>query len=136
MYSEPHDLLTAVLSGVPIHAVQYNMGSQFRQKSFPRRRTLLPQEIQQGRSRNANLSSDADTSHLSAADQLVAGVAADAENRHQVLHPQCHGQLMQVAILKYTFSVVRRQRNVQVENAARKLSRMVILPAMSKTQEA
>ena len=34
MYLEPHDLLTAVLSGVPIHAVQYSMGSRFRQKIF------------------------------------------------------------------------------------------------------
>ena len=71
MYSEPHDLLTAVLSGVPIHAVQYSMGSRFRQKIFFRQRDLLPQELQQSFLRNANLPSNADASYLTAADQFI-----------------------------------------------------------------
>lgn len=93
MYLEPHDLLTAVLSGVPVHAVQYSMGSRFRQKNFFRRRDLLPQKLQQGISRNAYLPTDTDTSYLAAADQLVGGVAADAKDGHQVLYPQNHGEV-------------------------------------------
>ena len=87
MYLEPHDLLTAVLSGVPIHAVQYSMGSRFRQKNFFRQRDLLQQELQQSLSWNTDLPTDADASYLSAADQLVGSVAADAEDGHQVLYP-------------------------------------------------
>ena len=63
-------------------------------KNFCRRRDLLPQELQQCLSWNAYLPTDTDASYLSAADQLVGGVASDAENGHQVLYPQGHGQLM------------------------------------------
>ena len=61
-------------------------------KNFCRQRGLLPQELQQSVSRNADLPTDTDAPYLSAADQLIGGVASDAEDRHQVLHPQDHGE--------------------------------------------
>ena len=63
-------------------------------KNFFRRRDLLPQKLQQGISRNAYLPTDTDAPYLSAADQLIGGVASDAEDRPQVLHPQDHGEVV------------------------------------------
>ena len=62
-------------------------------KSFFRRRDLLSQELQQSLSRNAYLPTNVDASYLAAADQLIGGVAANAEDGHQVLHPQDHGKV-------------------------------------------
>ena len=45
---------------------------------FLRRRDLLPQELQQGISRNTNLPTDTDATYLAAADQLIGGVHAEA----------------------------------------------------------
>ena len=61
---------------------------------FPRRKGLLPQELQQSLSRNTNLPTDTDASYLTAADQLIGSVASDAEEGHQVLHPQDHGEVV------------------------------------------
>ena len=92
------------------------MGSRFGQKNFQQCRRLLPQELQQGIPRDTDLSSNADASYLPAADQLIGGIAPDAENRHQLLHPQRHGQVMNVveAILhssKSFFSISDRLLN-------------------------
>ena len=36
---------------------------------------------------------DRDLHDLLTADQLIGGVAADAEDRHQILYPQCHWEV-------------------------------------------
>jgi hypothetical protein len=51
------------------------------------------QKLQQCLPWDADLPTDANASYLAAADQLVGGVAADAKDGHQVLYPQCHGEV-------------------------------------------
>ena len=57
------------------------------------------QELDQRILRDTHLSADADAAELAAADQLIGCVASDAEDRHELLHAQRHGQIVKGAVL-------------------------------------
>ena len=68
---------------------------------FERLRSLflgILQELDQRVLGDAHLSADADAAELAAADQLIGCVAPDAENWHQLLHTQRHGQIVKGAV--------------------------------------
>lgn len=69
---------------------------------FERLRSLflgILQELDQCVLRDTHLSADADATELAAADQLIGCVAPDAEDRHQLLHTQRHGEVIKGAVL-------------------------------------
>ena len=57
------------------------------------------QELDQRVLGDTHLSADADAAEPAAADQLVGYVAPDAEDRHQLLHTQRHGQIVKGTVL-------------------------------------
>ena len=69
---------------------------------FERLRSLflgILQELDQCVLRDTHLSADADAAELAAADQLIGCVAPDAEDRHQLLHTQRHGEVVKGTVL-------------------------------------
>ena len=69
---------------------------------FERLRSLflgILQELDQRVLGDAHLPTDADAAELAAADQLIGCVAPNAENWHQLLHAQRHGQIVKRAVL-------------------------------------
>mgnify|MGYP007089777215 CR=1 FL=1 len=69
---------------------------------FERLRSLflgILQELDQRVLGDTHLSADADAAESAAADQLIGCVASDAEDRHQLLHTQRHGQIVKRAVL-------------------------------------
>ena len=69
---------------------------------FERLRSLflgILQELDQRVLGDTHLSADADAAEPAAADQLVGYVAPDAEDRHQLLHTQRHGEVVKGTVL-------------------------------------
>lgn len=69
---------------------------------FERLRPLflgILQELDQRVLGDAHLSADADAAEPAAADQLISCVAPDAEDRHQFLHTQRHGEVVKGTVL-------------------------------------
>ncbi len=69
---------------------------------FERLRSLflgILQELDQRVLGDAHLPTDADAAELTAADQLIGCVAPNAENWHQLLHAQRHGEVVKGTVL-------------------------------------
>ena len=69
---------------------------------FERHRSLflgILQELDQRVLGDTHLPADADAAEPAAAHQLIGCVAPDAEDRHELLHTQRHGEVIKGAVL-------------------------------------